>query len=356
MKLKDKKKYNILFLYSRLPDYFFQCVKCFSDKYNLHCTIIRYSPDKNAPYKIKGTSKVNIIDKTEFNSKESLYSYLSGLNIKLLYLSGWGDKEYKHIARKFKTKIPIVLGLDNPWTSSFRQKIATFFAPIYLKRYYSHVWVPGSPQATYAVKLGFSHEDIIYNLYSADTDKFVCDLSGKVNFKIIYVGRFVKYKNPVLLAKTFDKLKREGFLKKWSLDLFGNGPELDKILEFKNNSISVQDFINPNELQEKIKSYDVFCLPSKDEHWGVAVHEAVCSGLVLLNSSSVYANTEFLISGYNGYSYDMNNFSEFEEALLKLDDQNEEQLQKMKRNSVTLSKRIKKETWAANLMSLIESE
>lgn len=355
MKSQEQKD-RIVFLYTRLPDYFFQCVKCFSDKYNLHCTIIRYSSDINAPYKIQSASKVNIIDKTQFNSKESLFSYLSELNIKLLYLSGWGDKEYNHIARKFKTKIPVVLGLDNPWTSSLRQKLATFFAKIYLKKHFNKVWVAGSSQATYAIKLGFSIKDIIYNLYSADTDKFTYDPSRKVNFKIIYVGRFVKYKNPVFLAQTFDKLKRKGFLKKWSLDLFGNGPELDKILEFKNNSIRVQNFIDPNELQEKIKSYDVFCLPSKDEHWGVAVHEAICSGLVLLNSNSVYANTEFLISGYNGYSYDINNVKEFEKALIKLDDLNEEQLQKMKRNSVTLSNRIKKETWAANLMSLLEGE
>src|SRR5690554_8171443 len=64
------------------------------------------------------------------------------------------------------------MSMDNHWLGGPKQQLMRVLAPWVLHRSFSHAWVPGSPQKTYALKLGFKAERIQTGFYSADVPLF----------------------------------------------------------------------------------------------------------------------------------------------------------------------------------------
>jgi glycosyltransferase involved in cell wall biosynthesis len=118
--------------------------------------------------------------------------------------------------------------------------------------------------------------------------------------------------------------------------------------------VELTDFISPAALPEFYKSAGIFCLPSKGEHWGVAVHEAAAAGLPLLLSDTVESGSAFLINGFNGFSFETGNERSFREYLLRMLNMTNDELLKMGENSILLSRRINHGTWSATLNSVID--
>ena len=102
-----------------------------------------------------------------------------------------------------------------------------------------------------------------------------------------------------------------------------------------------------------MKEVGGFCLPSKDEHWGVVVHEAVASGLPLVLSNTTHSGSTFLVHNYNGFVFQENNSNDFKNQLKKFFALENADLILQSKRSFELSKRITHETWTANLMSIV---
>lgn len=275
-------------------------------------------------------------------------------------LSGWIDKTYVSAARKHVKQKPVILGLDNPWLGTIRQRALTVAAPAYIHRFCNRAWVAGSSQYEYARRLGFHKNQIVDGLYSADTGKFY-QTNGEVSMqkaqsypnKIVYVGRLVEYKQPHVLARLFNEIITKYQLN-WKLVLAGEGPLKETILQQRYPQVEVTGFISPSALPEFYADAGIFCLPSKGEHWGVAVQEAAAAGLPLLLSDSVESGSRFLLHGFNGVVFRSGNDRSLKAALLNLLTMPSAQLLEMGRNSIGLSKRINHDTWAATLKSIIE--
>ena len=69
--------------------------------------------------------------------------------------------------------------------------------------------------------------------------------------------------------------------------------------------------MSQDQLQSFVSEVDIFCLPSLIEPWGVVVHEFASMGLLLLLFKNVGSGTEFLINGYNGFSFDPESSEDF---------------------------------------------
>lgn len=348
---EEQKKLKFLFLYSRLPDYFFQCVKYLVEKVKpgSEAWIVCYENDKNAPYQLPSQgSNITITGKNKLNE-------VLQWKPNLIYLSGWGDKEYNEIARTQKNIVPTIVGVDNLWLGNLKQLIATIFASGYLKKIGSWLWVPGNPQFEFVRRLGFPSSRILFNMYCADTNKFHKP-TVQFNKRIIFAGRLVEYKRPDLLLKSFSDLVADcNELQDWELMIVGNGPMHDNLRQHYsgNNNISFRTFVQPEELVKLYHESSIFCLPSRYEHWGVVVHEAAAAGLTLLLSDTCGAASEFLIHGYNGAVFQSDDKTDFKKQLNWLMHLSEKSLIEMGERSKTLSQRISHSTWAANLMSVL---
>jgi glycosyltransferase involved in cell wall biosynthesis len=344
---------TVVFLYTRLPEYFYRCLEYFTATYDFRVAVIRYKEDKNTRYQFTPSAKIDLYFKDEVNAQE----LVNKIDPCAIILSVWSDKQYTSICRQYIKKIPIAIALDNPFTGSIKQKMLAALSHITLRRFCNRAWVTGPGQYAYARNLGFSSSMIFNDLYSADTVKFyeANDLeSKKQNYPktIVYVGRLVEYKQPHILAKVFDEISKEHALN-WKLVIAGEGPLKEQIRNAGYSNVDVTDFISPSQLPSFYSTAGIFCLPAKQEHWGVAVHEAVAAGLPLLLSDTVESANTFLIHRFNGHLFKSGNVASLKKSLFELMSSNENMLRTMGMNSIYLSKRISHSTWGASLNSMI---
>ncbi|MCB9321711.1 MAG: glycosyltransferase [Lewinellaceae bacterium] len=178
------------------------------------------------------------------------------------------------------------MGLDNHYIGTFKQTLLTsFIGRIYLKKITNKLWVPGSYQYEYAIKLGFNPETIITDLYCADTSRFYYS-PVQLTKKILFVGRLVEYKGIAMLVKAFNSFNKTQ-RNDWKLIIIGNGPLKNSLQIQKSDDIEIYDFMQPDKLAQFTFDASIFCLPSWRENWGVVVHEFALQGKALLLSNKV---------------------------------------------------------------------
>lgn len=354
---KASKQFNFLCLYTRLPGYFYKCLEALvatADHIHVHC--IAYKHASEAPYQLAAGNRITLHYKEDL-SPEAIIKMVDQIKPDLVYVAGWGDSTYNAIAKKFRNQIPVIVGMDNPWKGSLKQRLATLLAPFFLKPLFSKIWVPGKKQYEFARRLGFSHQDILSGLYCADHTLY--ETPARKDFatkKLLYVGRFVEYKRPHWLVEAFTSLASGGKYNNWELIMIGNGPLKESLQSAAaGHKIRIIDFQQPAEIITSFQEATVFCLPSHHEHWGVVVQEAALVGLPMILSDTCGAAEDFLINGYNGYVFETESADSLKNSLEKIMNASDEQLHEMSLASTSLAKRLTQQTWTATLLSTVEN-
>lgn len=202
-------KPRLLFLYTELAGYFIACLKKLSELYDVDIYVIHWPVNKEAPFDFNFKGNINFLDRQNM-SKKKLKENIDSIAPDFIYCSGWIDKDYLSIAKTFKKKIPVVIGLDTQWVGSIKQYIACLLSRITIKKIFTHCWVPGEKQKQYALNLGFRNATVLERYYSADVDFFmkIGDeyLSAKkTNYphRLIYAGRYYTFKGILDLWDAF---------------------------------------------------------------------------------------------------------------------------------------------------------
>lgn len=116
----------------------------------------------------------------------------------------------------------------------------------------------------------------------------------KNNVKLIYVGKLDKNKNLDTSMRVVKKLNELGY--KATLDIVGNGPQLERIKEALNNEykdiIKLHGFMNKEEIINLYRNSDIFIMPSKYETFGLVYIEAISQGLPIIYTKN---------QGFDGY-------------------------------------------------------
>lgn len=210
---------------------------------------------------------------------------------------------------------------------------------LFFRSKYNGFFVPGASGMRLLRFYGVPEKNIQRGMYSADASLFkVTTPITQRPRRMLYVGQICERKNVKMLVAAFQdallKFHGKEFYGRdngeWSLELYGCGPQEELIrrmiaeanssLDDENDSssaasIAIHPFVQPKQLAEVYDGSRVFILPSKEEHWGVVVHEAALSGCVLLASSRIGAAEDF-VSDQNGRLFDSCSFSGLSNALL----------------------------------------
>lgn len=139
--------------------------------------------------------------------------------------------------------------------------------------------------------------------------------------KIIFVGKLIERKNIIFLVKSIKKYN-DKFNDKFYLDIYGDGPLKNKVLDLINNNsnryINLKGFI-PNYKIKNLhyKKYNFIILASNHENWGLVINEAMESKLSLLLGNQVGCKDDLLKNNLNGFSFD-NNYESLEKVLNKV--------------------------------------
>ncbi|RMG56588.1 MAG: glycosyltransferase, partial [Bacteroidetes bacterium] len=188
--------------------------------------------------------------------------------------------------------------------------------------------------------------------YSADTDRF---LAAQPDFSqsaptLLYLGRIMAHKGIGDLLEAFLPLADRT---SWRLQLVGKAdgsvpiPDHPKVIH--------QDFVQPEDLSALLAQATAFVLPSREEPWGVALHEAAAAGLPLLVSDACGAGDAFLTHGQNGWLFQAGQIPDLQAALERLFQMQPERLAAMGTHSRQLAQTITPATWAQTLMDMIDA-
>lgn len=348
-------KKRIVFLYTEIAAYFLACIEKLALHPHVEVTVIRWPLNQEAPFKFSFPSSVSFFIRDDFQSDKQLLDFVKALDPSVIYCSGWMDKGYLKVCKKYRSSIPVIVGIDNQWKGSIKQQIARLISPYRLLNRFSHCWVPGSLQEKYAIKLGFKRENILTGFYSCDFDFFHDQYLANKKEKealfprrFIYVGRYYEFKGIKNLWKAFIELQKEA-PNDWELWCLGTG-DLDPVVHPK---IKHFGFVQPSEISTYIKNTGVFVLPSFFEPWGVVVHEFAAAGFPVICSDEVGARVAFVENNYNGYIYKAQDISALKTALKSIMDAEKERLAEMAENSIKKAALITPEIWAKQLISLV---
>ncbi len=350
----EKKK--IVFLYSELATYFLACIKQLLLHPEVEVHIVRWEVNKEAPFQFSFSENLKTYERKDYSSSQ-LLGLVGIIDPDIIYSSGWMDKDYLKICKKYKNKIPVIVGFDNQWKGSLKQKIATIVSPFKILNHFSYCWVPGELQYKYALKLGFKTSKILTGFYCCDFDFFYNQYLANKDLKqkqfphrFIYVGRYVEHKGIMDLWTAFIELQKEN-PNDWELWCIGTGdvqPVIhDKIKHF--------GFVQPNDLHLYIEKTGVFVLPSHFEPWGVVVHEFTSAGFPIICSDEVGARTTFVENDLNGYVYESGDIKLLKDAMIKTMSHSDSELILMSEKSIEKARQLTPEKWAATLLKVCGS-
>ncbi|MCX8148600.1 glycosyltransferase family 4 protein [Thermaurantimonas aggregans] len=348
---------TIVFFYTYVVHYVIGVLKKLVEiNDNINITLIYYDKKniERTQYIVEEFNRIKIIKRSKLN-KKSLLELLLNQKPHIIYISGWVDDEYIYALKKYKkiykNKTVSVVGIDDQWFGTIRQRLGVFYYKVFYKSIFDYMWIAGKPQFSYAQHFGYSSKNIIYNLYSADDSIFT--YSGNFKKRFLFVGRFVKEKGIFTLLNAYKSLDKN-IRNSWPLYLIGDGPLYEEILKFKDENVVILPFLQLTELKNEIDKGGVFCLPSNFEPWGVVVHEMCLSGYPLILSDKVGAATEFLIDGYNGYMFNFNSVTSLLSCMQKIVNLSNEEIEIFSKRSVYLGKRINTELSSKSLLSVLE--
>jgi glycosyltransferase involved in cell wall biosynthesis len=352
----ERKK--LLWLYSEMAGYLFDCIKIARaemPEYEFH--IVRWPLNKEAPFSFGEVEGVTWYDKSDYEG-EALATLCMDIQPDQVFCSGWNDKTYINICKRFKTKVPVTLLLDNYWENTLRQHVASLLGPFFTKRHFDSVWVPGELHKKYAKKLGFKYKQVFTQFYCADVARFDKEYQAnkelkKTNYphRFLYVGRYLTLKGVEDLWDAFTLAKNKS-KNDWELCMVGAG----ELFETRNGHPDIKHlgFIQPDELPKIIKDCGAFIMPSHYDHWGVAVHEFAAAGLPLICSEKVGAASQFLIQSENGYLHAIKSPKDLANKMMKMMNQSDSQLATMGEKSNELAATLTYQHWTTTLKNIVQ--
>ena len=347
---------NILFFYSEVAAYFLACAETLARDFGCEVHVVRWPVNPEAPFSFRRYEGVTFHERQDHDA-ESLYALYQDLKPSLVYVSGWMDKGYLAVAQRIGREVPVVCGGDNHWRGDLRQRVATWISPWFLHRRFSHFFVPGLFQYEFARRLGFAPDRILTGMYAADTAAFETAGQAAAETKahayphrFLYVGRLVPEKGVPELVEAFAQLGDAR--QDWELTLVGAGDLGGQLPRLP--GLRVQDFVQPDALPGLAQTAGCFILPSRQEPWGVALHEFAAAGLPLITARNCGAATAFLRPGYNGLMHSPQDAGSIAQAMRQLIALPDATLRRWGERSRDLSRQLNPHTWAATLMQVVE--
>lgn len=241
-----------------------------------------------------------------------------------LWVWGWAFDSHLKAMRHFKGKVPVWFRgdstlLDEPDGFSLK-KIAR---RIFLTWVYCHVdkaFYVGTHNKAYFKKHGLKESQLVYAPHAVDNNRF-SDESGEKTSRalewrrelgfsdsdlvILFAGKFEPKKNPSYILEISKQISSPNvkFL------MVGNGKlEAELKSDARNDSRLVfLDFQNQSLMPILYRVADLFILPSfgPGETWGLAINEALSSGLKVI-ASEFCGGAIDLINSNNGLLFNLN--------------------------------------------------
>lgn len=262
----------------------------------------------------------------------------------------WHFRPYREALRSLPAGTLRVLWMDNVWRNIPKQWLGRAVAPWWVRSLYDCVMVPSDRTEFFARRLGFGEGDVIRGSLSADTTVFGSgprageELAGHRRF--LAALRLVHHKGADTLAEAYRHYR--GLVDDaWDLQVAGLGEMADRFTGL--DGVDMLGFRQPDELAELMRSASCFVLPSREDPYGVVLHEAAVSGLPIVTTYFVGSAPFFVQDGVNGWTVPRDDPRALAEAMARVSTSPADRLAEMSDVSRALGRRTSSADWARNL-------
>jgi glycosyltransferase involved in cell wall biosynthesis len=243
---------------------------------------------------------------------------------------GWNYLSHLKVMRHFKGKVPVIFRGDSTLLTE-TGGIKKILRRILLRRIYSYVDMVlyvGANNRDYFLKHGIKSNEVFFVPHSIDNKRFMQaseeDMKTRNGLmqsmgldeatkRILFVGKFIPRKNAQLLIDAF----AAAGMSNAHLIIVGDG-ELEGELKQRashHGNIHFLPFQNQSAMPAVYRLAQVYCLPSWEETWGLAVNEAMASGLAIIASDKVGCAVDLVKNGDNGYIFKSEDLDDLTEKL-----------------------------------------
>lgn len=243
-----------------------------------------------------------------------------------ILLFGWAHYSHFRILNYFSGKARISFRGDS---TSLRQQplLKSIAKKIVLKYIYSKVdyaFYTGTSNKYYFKNYGLKNNQLIFAPHAIDNERYASirntpGIREMFQIKdsavlILFAGKFTIVKNPEILLRAFVQLQ----LTNTHLLLVGDGPLAASLRDnYQHEKIHFLPFQNQSDMPSVYQSCDLFCMPSKNESWGLAINEAMAAGKAILASDRVGCHAD-LVKPANGMTFQSNSLTDLKHKLSKL--------------------------------------
>jgi glycosyltransferase involved in cell wall biosynthesis len=259
-----------------------------------------------------------------------LASAIDGFAPDAVLMIGYNYRSFLELLIRVGRRRPFILRGDSHRLVRRRGLLAAvrrYAIAAVFRRFRAFLYV-GSANRAYYREHGVSDDRLFFAPHSVDNSRFIAGAGYAADesreFRamlgipdrhrvILFAGKFEDTKRPLDLLEAFNAAN----LGDATLLFVGSGP-LEA--ELKRRASSAHDvrfapFQNQTLMPRTYAAADVFVLPSVGETWGLAVNEAMCSGLPIIVSSHVGCAEDLVRSGVNGLVFPAGSVSGLSEAL-----------------------------------------
>jgi glycosyltransferase involved in cell wall biosynthesis len=143
--------------------------------------------------------------------------------------------------------------------------------------------------------------------------------------RIVFVGRVTSEKRLETLVNAVAQLPED---LSWHLDIVGGGDQIDELAALARklhvaDRVTLTGFVSDDELRERLRSAEVFAMPSTAELQSIATMEAMATGLPVVAADAM-ALPHLVTDGVNGWLFrpdDAADLAEKLERVLRLSDE-----------------------------------
>jgi glycosyltransferase involved in cell wall biosynthesis len=345
---------RVALLWSGLSGYLNACLRELASRDGVELFVSHQAPGREAPFDESQFAWMeNRLTWQTPSDLDALPQRIEAFSPDAMVMAGWHIPPYRRLAKKYANRCWRVMAMDNAWNGTIKQRLGALIAPLHLRPSADVAWVPGERQAIFARKMGFGPRAILRGSLSCDRPRLAAvhcariATSQPVPRAFIFLGRLVQAKGLDTLVHAY-QIYRDATRDPWPLVCCGAGP-LRGRLEGK-LGITVEGFVQPEQMPAKLAAAGCLVLPSDFEPWALVVHEAASAGLLVLASEPVGSAVHLVQSNYNGYIFGKRDAEGLASLMTRVSRMSDSRLDAMSRASHLLSEQYSPERWADTLL------
>lgn len=248
---------------------------------------------------------------------------LDKINCNCILILGWNKIIYfQAILYAIKKKIPIMLRAENNLnlnTNIFKKILKNIFFRI-LFSFFSKIFYIGKLNKFFYLYYGVKKSKLCSAPYFVDNNFFHKKIKkSNKTFNILFIGKFIKRKNPFDILKIAESLKNYKNIK---FTLIGDGPLLpvcqDWIRKKDISNINFRGFKNQMQMRQIYNQNHILINSSTYETWGLVVNEAMSAGVPCIITDKTGCGPDLIIKGKTGYIYPVGNLDILKKYILKI--------------------------------------